>query len=90
MGSKLAIQLQPDQILAALQRADHPMFPSFLDQLLSLCDAMGAAILEVVPNIEISSPPELWCDMICVPLSPIDASQPIPEVLQGFDDGGWE
>lgn len=90
MGSKLAIQLQPDQILAALQRADHPMFPSFLDQLLSLCDAMGAAVLEVVPNIAINSQPELWDDMICVSITPIDASQPIPEVLQGFDDEGWE
>jgi hypothetical protein len=86
----MSLQLRPDELLSALQRADHPTFPVFLDQLLSLCDAMGQALLEVVPNVEITQPAELWDEMLCVPVSPIDATQPIPEHLQGFDDHGWE
>lgn len=86
----MSLQLRPDELISALQRAEHDLFPVFLDQLLSLCDAMGEALLEVVPNIKITQPAELWDEMICVPISPIEPTLAIPEVLAFFDDEGWE
>lgn len=87
----MSLQLRPDELLAALQRADHNLFSTYLDQMLSLCDAMGEALVEVVPNIRVTAPAELWDDMICVPIAPIEPTLSIPEVLAGFDDDeGWE
>lgn len=86
----MSLQLQPDQLLTALQRLDHPLFPSFLDQLLSLTDAMADAVVEATPNTEINQCSEFWDDMVCAPISAIDASLPIPDHLKGLDDHGWE
>ena len=86
----MSLQLQPDQLLAALQRADHPQFPSFLDQLLSLSDAMAFALVEVTPNVEAITPANFWDEMVCTPIAPIDPGLPIPDHLKGLDDGGWE
>ena len=86
----MSLQLQPDQLLSVLQRMDHPLFPTFLDQLLSLSDAMAFAIVEVTPNVEATLPATFWDGMVCAPITPIDPALPIPEHLQGLDDGGWE
>lgn len=86
----MSLQLQPDQLLSVLQRMDHPLFPTFLDQLLSLSDAMAETIVEATPNVYVTTPANHWDDMVCAPISPIDPTQPIPEHLQGFDDEGWE
>lgn len=86
----MSLQLQPDQLLAALQRAESHKFSGFLDQMLHLCDAMANELVSLVPNVRWVGVPELWDDMICVAFDPIDATQPIPKHLQGFDDEGWE
>lgn len=82
----MSIQLQPDQMVAVLQRLDHPLFPSFLDQLLSLSDAMAEVIVEAIPDITHTGPADLWGDAIMVGFNGFG---PIPEALQGFDDEGW-
>lgn len=86
----MSLQLRPDELLTALQRVDHPGFPVFLDQLLSLCDAMADALVQVTPNVESTIPASFWDDMVCAPITPISPELPIPEHLQGLDDGGWE
>lgn len=86
----MSLQLQPDQLIAALQRLDHPLFPSFLDQLLSLSDAMAEAVAEAIPNVYVTTPANFWDEMVCVALAPWDDREEIPEALQGFDDEGWE
>lgn len=86
----MSLQLRPDEMLTALNIAGHPDFPSFLDQLLSLSDAMAFAIVEVTPNVEATMPAEFWDGIVCAPIKPIDPSLPIPKHLEGLDDGGWE
>lgn len=86
----MSLQLQPDQVLAALQQAESPKFSDFLDQMLHLCDAMAVELVRLTPEVRWIGVPELWDGMICVALDPIDATQPIPKHLQGFDDEGWE
>ena len=85
----MSLQLRPDELLVALQRLNHPQFPSFLDQLLSLCDDMAEAIVEHTPNVKANIHASFWGEMVCTPIAPIDDTQPIPEHLQGFDDEGW-
>lgn len=82
----MALQLQPDQLLAALFRLEHPSAGTYLDQLLGLMDDMAADIVETIPNLE-HSPAEFWDEIAC---SPIRGTGPIPEALKGFDDQGWE
>lgn len=86
----MSLQLRPDELLEALLRSDHPDFPSFLDQLLSLSDAMAFALIEVTPNVEVVVPANFWDGMLCTPITPIDPALPIPEHLRGLDDAGWE
>lgn len=86
----MSLQLRPDELLTALQRLNHPQFPEFLDQLLGLCDDMAEEVIKATPNVQANVGANYWDDMVCTPITPIDATQPIPEHLQGLDDGGWE
>jgi hypothetical protein len=86
----MSLQLRPDELLTALDRMEHPEFAGYLDQLLSLCDAMAYALAARTPNVEVNMVANYWDEMVCVPIMPIDATQPIPEHLKGLDDGGWE
>lgn len=86
----MSLQLRPEELLVVLQRLDHPSFPTFLDQLFSLCDDMATTIAEATPNLKVINGADFWDDMVRTPIAPIDATQPIPEHLQGFDDEGWE
>lgn len=86
----MSLQLRPDELLVALQRLNHPQFPSFLDQLLSLCDDMAEAIVEHTPNVKADIQANFWAEMVCTPITPIDATKPMPAHLQGLDDWGWE
>lgn len=86
----MSLQLRPDELLVALQRLDHPQFPSFLDQLLSLCDDMAEAIVEHTPNVEANDHTSFWGEMVCTPITPIDVTKTIPAHLRGLDDWGWE
>ena len=86
----MSLQLRPEELLVVLQRLDHPLFPTFLDQLLSLCDDMATTIVEATPNVKLNGGANFWDNMVCTPITPIDATQPIPDHLRGLDDWGWE
>lgn len=85
----MSLQLQPDQLLAVLFRLEHPVAKVYERQLLTLCDDMAQEIVEAIPNLT-KAEVDFWGEMVCAPIKPIDSSLPIPEALQGFDDGGWE
>lgn len=85
----MSLQLRPDELLACLQNLNHPRFGEYVDQLLSLTDAMAMEIVDSIPNMEISHPADFWADQVMVGIK-ATAPMPIPPALEGFDDGGWE
>lgn len=86
----MSLQLRPDEMLTALQRMNHPQFQALHDDLATICLSMAETLVHSLSNLKVSINAELWDGQMLIGIAPIDPSLPIPEPLQGLDDGGWE
>lgn len=84
----MSLQLQPDQLLAALTNLHHPRQPEFEQRLIDLCTLMAAEIVSAIPNLTMDLP-SYYDGRVCTPIRAL-TDGPIPDALQGFDDDGWE
>ncbi len=73
------------------QETKHGIYEAYKEELESLTQQMGAYIARKTGTKSGEATFEgLGLGGCCVPISPADDRQPIPEALQGIDDGGWE
>ena len=96
----MSIQMTVDDMLTALRRADHPRKDELVAEAIAfaarLSDVLVAAHNDKHPEAAIVRSDddriELWDGGIMVGFSPEDGRRaaPMPDVLKGFDDAGWE
>lgn len=85
----MSLQLQPDQLLAALENMGHRDFEYYKMMLLALSNGMAESIVETMGGLE-RGPANYELGMMCVPIRSDGTRTEIPVPLQGLDDEGWE
>jgi len=87
----MSIQLRPDEALEVIERIGNAdSFQYYRTRLEQLTGEMGIYITDHTPTTCGRATFEgLAFGGLCVPIGPLRENQPIPEVLQGIDDGGW-